>query len=213
MITQAKCKICRRLREKLFLKGGKCESSKCPMIKKAYAPGQSGKRRRRGGISEYGRELAEKQKLRNWYNLREAQFRKYVKEILKLQKRRGAENASSALIQKLETRLDNVVFRLGFATSRSQAKQLVGHGHFLVNGRRVNIPSYHLRKGDKIKLIEGAQKNPFFQKALISLKNHKAPSWLFLDKKELEGEVKQSPTLEEVSSPVEVSAVFEYYSR
>lgn len=206
----AKCKICRRLGEKLLLKGEKCTSPKCPMIQKAYPPGQKSKRRRRGG-SEYARELREKQKLRHLYNLKERQFGRYVKDVL--EKGRAAQDPSELLIERLESRLDNVIFRLGFALSRSQARQLVSHGHFLVNARPVNIPSFLVKKGDKIKLAESSQKKPIFQEALVLLEKHQRPSWLSLDLKKLEAQVKGKPTLKEVSPPVEIPAAFEYYSR
>lgn len=209
-MVDAKCKICRRLGEKLFLKGEKCLSPKCPMVRKPYPPGQKGKRRK-GGLSEYARELREKQKLKNWYHLKERQFAKYVRDALS---RRGkVEDAGVQLIQTLERRLDNVVFRLGFATSRSQARQLVAHNHFLVNGKSVNIPSFLVKKGDKIKIKPSSVKKAIFKNLPTTLKKHNVPSWLSLDIKNLEGEVKGLPTLEEAVPPVEVSAIFEFYSR
>ncbi len=205
-----KCKICRRLGVKLFLKGEKCLSSKCSMIKKPYPPGMKGKRRTKK-ISEYGKELNEKQKLKNWYNLREKQFRNYVKEVLG---RRGkVEDAGALLIKKLERRLDNVVFRLGFASSRVQARQIVNHNHFLVNGKRVNIPSYQVKKGDRISLKPSSQKKTIFQDLPTVLKKHKPPSWIELDAKKLEGKIISEPTLEEAAPPVEISSIFEFYSR
>ncbi len=185
-------------------------SPKCPMIKKSYPPGQKSKRRTRR-LSEYGQELAEKQKLKNWYNLRERQFRKYVKAVLG--KRGKVEDASHLFISKLESRLDNVVFRLGFALSRSQARQLVSHGHFLVNGKPINIRSYSVKKGDIIQISPLSQKKAIFQNLPVLLKNHQPPSWLKLDVKNLKGTVIGLPTLEEVAPPVEISAIFEYYSR
>lgn len=215
-MQNAKCKICRRLGEKLFLKGEKCLSPKCLMLKKAYPPGQKAKRGKGGSrkgrsASEYSKELTEKQKLRYLYNCQENQFRNYIKKLLK--KRKKEENIAELLIEKLESRLDNVVFRLGFAASRSQARQLVGHGHFLVNGRRVNIPSFLVKKGDKIKLKDSALKSVFFQKISVLLKKHQLPSWLSFDRNKLEGQVKGKPSLGEVTPPVEIAAVFEYYSR
>lgn len=187
-------------------------SHKCLLLRKTYAPGQKGKRRRRGGgISEYKREMTEKQKLRNIYNCSERQFRNYVESVL--QKRARTEDASNLLIEKLESRLDNVVFRFGFAANRSQARQLVSHGHFLINGRPINIPSCLVRKGDKISLSDKAQKKRFFQDIGISLKKHQAPSWLSLDIEKCEGTATGKPTLEETAPPVEISAIFEYYSR
>ncbi len=205
-----KCKICRRLGVKLFLKGEKCSSPKCPMVRKPYPPGLKGKRRKKGE-SEYGRELKEKQKVKNWYNLRERQLKKYVSAVLK--KRGSAENVEELLIKLLESRLDNVVFRLGFAVSRSQARQLVSHGHFLVNGKKVNIPSYQVKKGDKIALRESSKKKKNFQEILPFLKKHTPPSWLKLDAQKMEGEVIGEPSLKEVAPPFEISSVFEFYSK
>jgi len=209
-VKNAKCKICRRLGTKLFLKGERCLSPKCALVKKPYPPGMKGKRRRRG-ISEYGKELREKQKLRNWYNLRERQFRKYVKEVL--EKRGRVEDAGALLIKKLAMRLDNVVFRLGFASSRIKARQLVSHNHFLINGKKINIPSYQVKKGDRISLAPNSQKKAVFQNINIILKKHEPPSWLKLNVEKSEGEIVSEPTLEEVAPPAEISTIFEYYSR
>ena len=209
-MQNSKCKICRRLGVKLFLKGEKCLSPKCPMVRKPYPPGQKGKRRVRA-LSEYGKELREKQKLKNWYNLKERQFRKYVKEAL--EKRAKVEDASTLLIKSLESRLDNVIFRLGITPSRSQARQLISHGHFLVNGKIVNIPSYLVKKGDKIAIKESSGKKIIFQSLPVLLKKYKTPSWLELNVEKLEGKVTGKPSLEEAAPPVEISAVFEYYSR
>ena len=205
-----KCKICRRLGTKLFLKGEKCLSPKCPMIKRPYPPGPKGKRRRRSS-SEYAKELAEKQKLRNCYNLKEYQLKSYVRGVLG--KRGGVEDAQDLLIRKLEKRLDNVIFRLGFASSISQARQLVSHGHFLVNGRKVNIPSYQVKKGDKINASPIFQKKTMFQALPSLLKKHQPPSWLKLNIKNLEGEVVDQPSVEGVLPPAEISVIFEFYSR
>lgn len=206
-----KCKICRRLGTKLFLKGDKCLSPKCPLIKKPYPPGVKKKKRRSLALSEYGKELKEKQKLRNWYNLKESQFRKYVKEILNKRSRTG--DAANLLIQKLESRFDNVIFRLGMAGSRAQARQIVSHGHFLINGKPVNIPAYQLKKGDKIALRPASQKKKIFSNLIPLLKKHHPPTWLKLEAEKITGEVIGTPTLEEASPPAEISTIFEYYSR
>lgn len=205
-----KCKICRRLGVKLFLKGDKCLSPKCPMVRRAYPPGMRGKRRKRG-LTEYGKELREKQKIRNWYNLSEKQFKKYIKEVLK--KQGEQENIAALLIRKLESRLDNVVFRSGFSSSRVQARQFVSHNHFLVNGKRVNIPSYRVKKGDKISLDPRSRKKSVFQNLSAILKKHNLPSWLRLNVEKLEAEVIGEPSLEEVAPPAEISSIFEFYSR
>jgi len=200
---------------KLFLKGERCFSPKCSMVKKPYPPGVKAKRRRK--MSEYNRELREKQKLRNWYNLQETQFRGYVKEVLK---KRGATSkegetihAPTLLIQQLESRLDNMVFRMGFADSRSQARQTVSHGHILVNGKKVNIPSYQVKIGDKIKIKPSSAKKEIFKEIESMLKKKDLPSWVSVDIKKLEGKVENLPSLEDVSPPVEISMIFEFYSR
>jgi small subunit ribosomal protein S4 len=222
-MINSKCKICRRLGVKLFLKGEKCLSPKCLMIKKSYPPGEK-RKRRMSSLSEYGKELREKQKLKNWYNLRERQFKKYVKETLKARRRQPThrppaeggplvEDATVLLIRKLESRLDNIVFRLGFASSRAQAKQLVSHGHFLVNGKRIDIPSHQLKKGDIIAVSPKFQKKPIAQNLKNSLKKYKTSSWLELNVEKLEGKVLNEPVIEEVAPPVEIPAIFEFYSK
>ena len=205
-----KCKICRQLGVKLFLKGDKCLSPKCSMIRKPYLPGIKRKRRTRG-FSEYGKELKEKQKLKNWYNLKERQFRKYVNEVLA--KRGKVEDAGALLIKKLESRLDNVVFRLGFASSRAQAQQLISHNHFLVNGKRVNISAYQVKKRDKIALHPNSRKKTIFQNLSTVLKKYKPPSWMELNVEKLEGKIIGEPSLEKTAPPAEISSIFEFYSR
>lgn len=205
-----KCKICRRLGEKLFLKGERCLSQKCSMVRKPYSPGQKTKRRSRP-LSEYGKELREKQKLKNWYNLKEKQFGNYVKKILA--KKGGSEDAGARLIEILERRLDNVVFKLGFADSRSQAKQFISHRHFLVNDKIVNTSAFSVKKGDKIKIRPSSLKKGIFKDLVSALKKRSAPSWISLNISQLEGTIKSLPTFEEAAPPVEVSAIFEFYSR
>ncbi|MCD5396088.1 MAG: 30S ribosomal protein S4 [Candidatus Pacebacteria bacterium] len=212
IVKRPQCKICRRVGKKLFLKGEKCLTQKCPMVTKPYPPGIRGKRRR-GGLSEYGRELLEKQKLKYWYNLQERQFKKYVKEVLEESRKKG-KDATQALIRRLESRLDNVVFKLGFADSRRQARQLVSHGHFLLNGKPVNIPSIEVKKGDVIQVKPSSQNKDIFKTfSLLKLKKYHPPSWLKLDPKKMEGEVVGAPTLEEASPPAEISSIFEFYSK
>ena len=180
------------------------------MVKRPYPPGQRKKRRKRPP-SEYAKELMEKQKLRNWYNLREKQFKNYVNKILA---RRGkVKDASALLIQKLEFRLDNVVFRLGFTLSRVKARQLVSHGFFIVNKRAMNIPSHQLKKGDVISLKPQKAEKKIVKEIKTLIKNQKVPSWLQLDVDKLEGKVVGIPTLEEVAPSVEMPAIFEFYSR
>lgn len=186
-------------------------SAKCPILKRPYPPGhQSAKRRGRRNLSGYGRQLREKQKLRNFYNLKEYQFKKYVKDVL--DKRGKVEDTQTFLIKKLEKRLDNVVFKLGFASSRVQARQLVGHGHFLVNGKKVNIPSFQTKKGDEIS-IKSAKDKVIFHQLPVLLKQEPIAPWLKIDIKKLQGKIVAEPCLEDAAPPAEISAIFEFYSR
>ncbi|MCD6500846.1 30S ribosomal protein S4 [bacterium] len=204
------CKICRRIGEKLFLKGEKCSSPKCPLVKKPYPPGQKTKKRKTG-LSEYGKELREKQKLREWYGISERQFKKYIKEILA--KRGKVKDTALELIKKLEKRLDNVVMRLGFASSRAQARQLINHSYFLVNGKPCNIPSFEVSKGDVVSLKKEKQSKPFLKELSVTLKKVQPPSWLSLNARKMEGKVIAEPSLTESGVPAETSSIFEFYSR
>jgi len=195
---------------KLFLKGERCAGPKCAVIRKPYPPGPKRKGRFKQ-LSEFGKELQEKQKLKNWYNLRERQFAKYVKDILK--RRSRVEDASGTLIQRLESRFDNVIFRLGFASSRVQARQFVSHGHFLINGKPVSKPSYQLEKGDKVAVNPVSRKKKNIEKVAPLLKKYQPPVWLKLNPDSLEAEVVGSPSLIEAAPPAEISTIFEYYSR
>ena len=195
---------------KLFLKGDRCMSPKCAMVKKPYPPGQKAKNRRIN-ISEYGKELKEKQKLRNWYNLSEAQFKKYVKNILSKKNRK--QEASVLLTQKLEKRLDNVIFRIGFASSRVQARHLLSHKHFYVNGKSNNFPAYQVEKNDKITLRPASLKKPIFKNLQNDIKKMKLPEWLDLDIEKIQVKVIGEPVPEDSVAPVEMSAIFEYYSK
>lgn len=209
-MINAKCKICRRLGVKLFLKGERCFTAKCQMVRRPYPPGIKRRKRRGVPLSEYGTELREKQRLKNLYQLRERQFEKYVEKALS--QRGKVEDATILLLKELESRLDNVVFRLGFASSRTQAQQLVSHGHFLVDKKTVNIPSFQIKKGDVISLKESSAKKVIFQNLKNVLKKQKVPSWLELDIDKLSGKVIGEPSLEG-ASPVEIPTIFEYYSR
>ncbi|MFH1894395.1 MAG: 30S ribosomal protein S4 [Patescibacteria group bacterium] len=209
-MVESKCKICRRYGNKLFLKGERCFSAKCAYTRRSYAPGPKAKRRLRQ-LSEYGKELMEKQKLKNWYNLNEKQFKNYVKKILGKRGRVG--NAAEKLISMIETRFDNVVFRMGFAPSRAQAKQLVSHGLLMINGKSVDTPAHELKKGDVVSMKPQKMKKVIFQNIKNLLKKYKAPSWLQVDAEKLEGKVVGEPTLEEAALPAEVLSIFEFYSR
>jgi len=181
------------------------------MVKSPYPPGNKRKRRRGGTGSEYAKEMSEKQKLKNWYHLRERQFGKYVGEILA--KRSRKEDAGLMLIKKLESRLDNVVFRLGFALSRKQARQLVNHGHFLVNNKKINIPSYQTKKGDVITVSPAAKNRNYFKNIQPILKKQTRPSWLKFDIDKMEAEIIGQPSLIEAAPPVEILTIFEFYSK
>lgn len=203
------CKICRRLGQKTFLKGEKCLSPKCPFIKRPYAPGPK-KKRRGGSFSEFAKELREKQKLRNYYGLGERQFRNAVKSVLQNRGRGG--DATLLLLKELERRLDNVVFRLGFAKSRKEAKQMVSHGYFLINGKPVNISSFSVKKGTVVSFKENKKEKAIFKNLATSLKNYQTPKWMELDKEKAEGKIIAEPTAEDVNN-IDISSIFEFYSR
>jgi small subunit ribosomal protein S4 len=205
-----KCKICRREGEKLFLRGERCLSPKCAMIKRPYAPGMESKKKRKSS-SEYGKELREKQKLKRWYNLRERQFAAYVEKAF--QKRGKSEDTGAILIKELESRLDNVVYRMGLGASRIQARQIVSHGHFLVNGKKIDVPSYHVRKGDVIGVKPGSLKSTFFKNSSTTMKKQAVPSWLQVDAEKLQVKIIGNATMADANVPAEVSMIFEYYSR
>lgn len=209
MIYQ-QCKTCRRAGQKLFLKGDRCFSQKCAMVKRAYAPGPQ-KKRRGGSPSEYKKSLQEKQTLKKWYGLSERQFKKYVKQTLA--KMGKVENVSNELIKELESRLDNVIFRLGFVNSRIHARQLVSHGYFLINGKPVNIPSYNVKKGDIISIKDSKKKKTIFKELQTQLKKKEAPLWLNIDKEKFEAKSVGEPSLDEVKPPAEIPLIFEFYSR
>jgi len=204
------CKTCRRLGQKLFLKGDRCYSQKCAMIKRPVPPGPQ-KKRRGGSPSEYKKSLEEKQTLKKQYGLSERQFKRYVKEtLLKMGK---VKDVSDELIGRLEKRLDNVIFRLGFAKSRVQARQLVSHGYFLINGKPVNIPSYEVKKDDAISVKEHKKAKGIFKDLANELKRKEIPMWLTLDKDKLVAKTTGEPSIDEVKPPAEISLIFEFYSR
>lgn len=209
-MTESKCSICRRVGEKLFLRGEKCLSPKCTLVKRNTPPGKHGKRRI-GRASEYGRELREKQKLKFWYGLRERQFKKYVKEALS--KRKILVDIDLFLASKLESRLDNIVFKLGLASSRKQARKLITQKHFLVNGKNCDIPSFEVKKGDVISVKANSLKKKIFQNLNLTIKKYQPPVWLELNKEKLEGKILREPTIEELNVPAEIPMVLEFYSR
>ena len=200
-----KCKRCRREGEKLFLKGERCFSVKCAMIKKAYAPGQHGQTRRMN-LSEYGIQLREKQKIKRIYGLLEKQFRKYYDMASRMQ-----GNTGNLLLSLLERRLDNVVYRFGFASSRNQARQLVNHGYFLVNGKKLDIASCLVKEGDVISVKKG--KENYFKSIKNVLKDRQTPSWLALDYQKLQGRIVALPTINEIDTNINIYLVIEFYSK
>ncbi len=202
-----RCRKCRRAGEKLFLRGSRCLSPKCPFTKRNYPPGVHGQKGR-GRRSEYGTQLCEKQKIKAIYGLNEAQLRNY---FLKAVSKKGV--TSEILLELLERRLDNVVFRLGFAPSRRAARQLVSHGLILVNGRRVDIPSYGVKKGDKIAVKESKKKKTYFKKLIEEIKDYKAPKWLELDIKNLTGKVVAYPAKQDFDVSADIQLIIEFYSR
>ncbi|MCL6450386.1 MAG: 30S ribosomal protein S4 [Acetobacteraceae bacterium] len=200
------CRLCRREGEKLYLKAERCFGKSCPVDKHVTAPGEHGQFRRK--LSEYGIQLREKQKVRRIYGVMEAQFRRYFSRAAR---RPGV--TGEALLQLLETRLDNVVFRLGFAGSRRQARQLATHGHFLVNGRRVDVPSLGLKVGDVVALRPASRGLAPFKEAAERGKKQGVPGWLEVDWPNFQGRVLRLPSREEIDVPVQEHLVVELYSR
>jgi small subunit ribosomal protein S4 len=201
------CRLCRREGMKLFLKGERCYKEKCAIERRNAPPGQHGMGRRRK-VRAYGLQLREKQKLRRIYGLLEAQFRGTFDEA---NRRKGV--TGETLLQLLETRLDNVVYSLGFATSRTQARQLVRHGHIEVNGRRVNIPSFRVKPAMEIGVRESSLKNPLITEAVEFAQGRGIPAWLELDASALKGKVVESPTREDIRFPIQEQLIVELYSR
>ena len=204
--TDAVCRLCRREGMKLFLKGDRCFTDKCSIERRNYPPGQHGQGRPK--FSDYGLQLREKQKVRRIYGVLEKQFRKTVAEASRMKGVKG-EN----LMALLERRLDNVVFRLGFVTSRSEGRQLILHGHFAVNGRRVDVPSYRVRKGDKVELTARGQKAARIEGALAALETRAMPSWLSVDKDQKQGTILADPVRDEITLPIQEQLIIELYSR
>jgi small subunit ribosomal protein S4 len=205
--AEAVCRLCRREGAKLYLKGERCYSRKCAFDRRSYPPGQHGQRRP-GKIKEYGVQLREKQKMRRIYGVRERQFRVYLHEAMR---RRGV--TGEALFQLLELRLDNVVYRLGFAVSRAQARELVSHAHFAVNGRKVNTPSYHVKPGDAIEARETSKELPPIVHALELTAGSRVPDWLQLDAVQVRGTVLRIPVRDEIDTQVDETLIVEFYSR
>jgi len=200
------CRLCRREGMKLFLKGERCFKEKCAVERRSYAPGQHGKRRNK--LQPYGMQLREKQKVRRVYGVLEAQFRRYFAEAVR---QRGVTGDN--LLRLLELRLDNVVYSLGFASSRNQARQLVRHGHVQVNGRTTNIPSFQVKPGLEITLKEGIRSNTMVNEALDTAQGRGVPPWLELDSEGYRGKVLSVPSREDIRLPIQEQLIVELYSR
>lgn len=203
----ASCRLCRRERQKLFLKGTKCYTEKCPVERRGYPPGQHGQSRRQK-ISEYGVQLREKQKVRRIYGLMEEQFRNYFEKALRQTGRTG-----ELLVKLLERRLDNVVYRLGFAPSRKAARQLIVHGHFLVNNGAVNIPSYLVKPADSIQVRDKSKKLDVIHSSMKRMKDAMMPPWLSLDKASLTGTFLTVPERADIPLNANEQLIVELYSK
>jgi len=202
--TDANCKLCRREGQKLFLKGERCYGAKCALEKRNYAPGQHGQARKKQ--SEYGTQLREKQKAKRFYGVQETQFRNLFEKCAKKQGKTG-EN----LLIALETRFDNVIFRLGFAASRKEARQLVTHGHFTINGKKADIPSMEVKAGDVIAVKEKSKKSPKFEE--VRDMNITVPAWMEVNADKLEGKILAVPTRDQIDTPIAEHLIVELYSK
>lgn len=204
--TKSVCRLCRRENIKLFLKGERCYTEKCAFDRRNYPPGQHGQSRKK--TSDYGAQLREKQKVKRLYGLLENQFRSTFREA---DRRKGI--TGEVLLQLLERRLDNAVYRLGFANSRNEARQLVRHNHFLVNQSKVNIPSYLLKPGDVISVREKSKKLLRIQESLEGVARRGVPQWLELEKEQMMGSVKALPSREDITLPIQEKLIVELYSK
>jgi small subunit ribosomal protein S4 len=191
---------------KLFLKGAKCYTKKCPFERRPNPPGQHGVRRRK--VSDFGLQLREKQKMRRIYSVHERQFKRYYEDATR---RSGV--TGEYLLRLLETRVDNVVFRMGFATSRAQARQLVSHGHFTINGRGTTVPSHQVGQGDRIEVREASRKSTYFKNAREAMRGAQRPDWLSVDPDKLSGSVTAMPRRDQMPAELNEQLVIEYYSR
>ena len=205
--VEASCRLCRRENLKLFLKGDRCYTDKCAFERRSYAPGQHGQRRG-GKVSDYGIQLREKQKVKRIYGIFENQFRRYYH---KAERQKGITGTNLLIL--LERRLDNIVYRMGFASSRDQARQLVRHNHFAVNGSKVNIPSYQVKSGDIIEVKEKSRKIPVIQEAMETVVRREIPPWVEVDIDNFCGVVKSFPSREELTMPINEQLIVELYSK
>lgn len=209
-MSDPKCKICRRAGEKLFLKGAKCFTPKCAFERRPTPPGKPiSERKHRSTLTEFGIQLREKQKIRNVYGLSEKQFRRYVSEATS----EGTGSPVGRLYEKLERRLDNLVFRVGLATSRVQARQMVAHGHFVIGKRKYTIPSYQVANGEIVQIREGSKKSPLFTDATEKLSKATVPNWVAVDPAKTEITVKGAPKYDKGEQGFNFQSVVEFYSR
>lgn len=206
--TESACRICRSEGIKLFLKGDRCYSDKCAFERRGYAPGEHGQMRVRKKKSDYGVQLREKQKLKRMFGLMEKQFRGYF-----VKAERGKGVTGTKLLILLERRFDNMVYRMGFANSRDEARQLVRHGHFLVNGKKVDIPSYLIKIGDKIQVREKSRNVTRILEAMDTVARRGVPQWLEIDRDTFSGVVKMMPNRDELTMPIQEQMVVEFYSK
>ena len=202
----ALCRICRREGEKLFLKGDRCYTEKCAVERRKYPPGQHGQAYRK--LSDYGFQLREKQKVRKIYGLPEKQFRRY---FYKAERKKGITGA--VLLQLMESRLDNIVYRMGFAPNRRRARQLIGHGHILVNSKKVNLPSYEIKDGDIVEVKESSRGMPEIIDSFSKAEHRGIPAWVEIDRENLRGKVLHIPPREEIQLPVQEQLIVELYSK
>ena len=200
------CKLCRREGQKLFLKGGRCYTKNCALEKRAYAPGQHGQARKK--VSEYGLQLREKQKARRYYGLLESQFHKY---FLMAEKKQGQTGEN--LLRICESRLDNIVYLLGWANSRAEGRQLVTHGHFCVNGKKVDIPSYLTKAGDVITIKEKSAQTDAFKAIIEANASRPVPQWLDINRENLTAKVVNLPERDQIEAPVAEHLIVEFYSK
>ena len=205
--TGPSCRLCRRENLKLYLKGDRCYGGKCAFERRAYAPGQHGQRRG-AKFSDYRIQLREKQKVKRIYGVLENQFRGYY---LRAEKQKGITGTNLLIL--LESRLDNIVYRMGFATSRNQARQMVRHNHIQVNGRKVNIPSYQVKPGDKVEVKEKSRNVPQILEAMETVVRRGGPSWIEVDKEKFQGTLMALPNREEFTIPVQEQLIVELYSK
>ena len=204
--TGSVCRLCRREGKKLFLKGERCYGPKCAISRRAYAPGQHGQGRKK--VSEYGLQLRAKQQAKRYYGVLESQFAHYF-ELASKQSGQAGEN----LLRILESRLDNVVYRVGLASSRAEARQLVGHGHFEVNGKRVDIASYLLKAGDEIAVCEKSKSSDKIKAVVEANGARPVPEWISVDREKLTAKIVALPTREQIEAPVDEQLIVEFYSR